>query len=129
MDECYAYSLPVDAMRTVAGFHPTIRDYRNNRDIEVPESLLVQVFPGVENLLEEEKQKTDKLQPHAKIQFLELLIYFRKVFLQDLCRLKIRYPDHPIWKHPVFFHDEYEIFQSDVLDASDDGETYVTFLV
>ena len=81
MDECYAHSLPVDAMRTVAGFHPTIRDYRNNRDIEVPESLLVQVFPGVENLLEEEKQKTDKLQPHAKIQFLELLIYFQKVFL------------------------------------------------
>ena len=86
----------------------------------MPESLLVQEFPGVKNLLEEEKQKTDKLQSYAKIQFLELQIYFRKVFLQDSCRLKIRYHNHPIWKHPVFFHDEYDIFQSDVLDASDD---------
>lgn len=120
MDECYARSLPVDAMRTMAGFHPTIRDYRINRDIEVPKSLLVQVFPGIENLLEEEKQKTDKIQSYAKIQFLELLIYFRKVFLQDSCRLKIRYPDHPIWKHPVFSDDEYGQFQSDVLDASDE---------
>ena len=65
----------------MAVFHPTLRDYRINRDIEVPESLLVQVFPGVENLLEKEKQKTDKLQSYAKIQFLELLIYFQKVFL------------------------------------------------
>ena len=51
MNECYARSRPVDAMRTMAGFHPTIRDYCINSDIEVHESLLVQVFPGVENLL------------------------------------------------------------------------------
>ena len=70
MDECYARSLPVDAMRTVAGFHYTIRNYRINRNIEVSESLLVQVFLGVQNLLEEEKQKTDKLQLYANIEFL-----------------------------------------------------------
>ena len=81
MDECYALSLPVDDMRTMAGFHPTIRDYRINRDIEVPESLLVQVCPAVENLLEEEKQIS--CNHTQKFIFLELLIYFRKIFLQD----------------------------------------------
>ena len=30
MDKCYARSLPEDAMRTMALFHPTIRNYRIN---------------------------------------------------------------------------------------------------
>ena len=51
---------------------------------------------------------------------MELLIYFRKLILQDSCRLKLKHPDHPIWNHEVFSHPLYREFQEEVLEASQD---------
>lgn len=119
MDECYARTLPIDGMRTMAGFHPEHRNYRILRNIDVPEELLDQVFPGVEHIFDAEKAKPEKERNIAKIQFLELLLYFRKVILQDSCRLKIRFPNHHLWNHPVFKDPSYSDFQMQVLEASE----------
>ena len=107
-------------MRTMAGFSHKYPNYKIHRDIEVPEELLQKIFPGVENLLEEELRKNETGQIYAKIQFLELLIYFRKLLLQDSCRLKVKHLDHPIRNHEVFAHPRYGEFQDEVLEASQD---------
>lgn len=120
MDACYGRTLPINAMRTMAGFSPNIRNYKIHRDLPVPDTLLKQVFPGLEVLYQEELQKDDKEQVYAKIQFIETLLYFRKVILQDSCKLKIKYPDHPIFNHPVFSDPAYVEFQEEVLHASQD---------
>ena len=57
MDQCYARSLPIDAMRTMAGFHPVHRNYNIPRDVEVPELLQRKVFPGIDSILKEEEAK------------------------------------------------------------------------
>ena len=118
MDACYGRTLPLNAMRVMAGFSGTLKNYKIHRDIEVPSKLLKQVFPGVENLYEEEQRKPEREQVYAKLQFLELLIYLRKVILQDSCRLRLKYPNHPIFKHPVFDDPDYLGFQQDVIYAS-----------
>ena len=120
MDACYGRSLPIKAMRTMAGFSHKHPNYKIHRDVEVPEELFKKIFLGVENLLEEELRKNEAGQVYAKIQFLELLIYFRKLILQDSCRLKLKHPDHPIWNHEVFSHPLYSEFQEEVLEASQD---------
>ena len=118
MEGCYSRSLPIEGMRTMAGFHPSIHNYRIRRDISVPEHLLNKVFPGVENIYTEEQNKPEKEQCYAKIQFLEVLLYFRKVILQDACKMKIYFPSHPIWNHDVFQDPTFHDFQMEVLDAS-----------
>ena len=120
MDACYGRTLPINAMRTMAGFSATIRNYKIHRDITVPDHLLKKVFPGIEVLYQEELRKDHNHQVYAKLQFLELLLYFRKVILQDSCRLMVKYPDHPIFAHPVFSDPAYLEFQEEVIDASQD---------
>ena len=44
----------------------------------------------------------------------------RKIILQDSCRLVQKYPDHPLWQHQVFKHEEYEEFKEEVLELSTD---------
>jgi len=120
MDNCYARSLPIDGMRVMAGFHPDVKNYRIFRDdIDPPDSLKKMIFPGVEFLFEEEEAKSEKDINFAKLQFLEMLLYLRKVILQDSCRLQSIYPDHKNFSHEVFSHSDYKEFKESVLKASE----------
>ena len=120
MDECYARTLPVNGMRVMAGFHKEYKNYIIRRDVDPPEALLKLIFPGIDDLHGREIRKPESDQCYTKIQFLELLMYLRKVILQDSCRLMQKYPTHPLWQHQVFKHEEYLEFKEDVLDASTD---------
>ena len=118
MDKCYARSLPIDAMRTMAGFHPVHRNYRIPRDVEVPLGLTQQVFSSVDAMIEEENTNPNSERNYAKVQFLQVLQYMRKLILQDSCLLQNEFPEHPLWKHPVFQHEAYNEWKQSVCDAS-----------
>lgn len=110
MDQCYARSLPIDAMRTMAGFHPVHHNYRIRRDLKVPELLLRKVFPGIDRIMAEEEAKSSMEKNFAKIQFLQVLKYMRKLIVQDSCLLRDIHPNHEVWHHEVFRCSEYEEF-------------------
>jgi Centromere DNA-binding protein complex CBF3 subunit, domain 2/Transcriptional activator of glycolytic enzymes len=117
MDKCYARTLPIDAMRTMAGFHPVHRNYRIPRDVEVPPVLLQKVFTNVDALIEEENENPSTSRNYAKLQFLHLLQYLRKLVLQDSCLLQKHFPEHPLWNHHVFRHEAYVEWKESVCEA------------
>jgi hypothetical protein len=48
---------------------------------------------------------------------INLLLYLREVILQDSVILRERFPNSPIWNHPVFQHKAYEWFYARIRDA------------
>ena len=100
MDNSYSMDLPETSLRALAGFSPDYRNFFIARDLDVPVGLLHMIFPLVDQLLFDEMNNHAK--NLAKVQFLKLLQYLRKVLVQDACFLTTRYPNHPIWKTPVF---------------------------
>ena len=111
MDKCYARTLTMNAMRVMAGFYKEYKNYIIRRDVKPPDALLQWIFPGIEEMYGREARKPEKDQCFAKIQFLELLMYMRKIILQDSCCLMQIYSDHPLWQHKIFKHEEYEEFK------------------
>ena len=120
MDNCYARSLPVDVMRVMAGFHADVKNFRIHRDdMAPPESLMKLVFPGIDFLYEEENAKSEQEINFAKLQFLETLLYLRKVILQDSCRMQNMFPNNKLFEHPVFSHEDCKDFKESVLRVSE----------
>jgi hypothetical protein len=50
-------------------------------------------------------------------QFVELLLELRVVLLQDSALLMPRFPELPLWKHPVFSHEDWSRFAEQVREA------------
>ncbi|MGH7974681.1 MAG: hypothetical protein ACREBR_04085, partial [bacterium] len=122
MEGCYLSQLAREPMRVLAGFGPKTRTYFIPRDTVQPsESLLSKVFPPVTRLLEEEANRgTPNI---AAIGFLRLLLYLRKVLLQDAVQLQVHYPNHPLWRHEVFQSQEFLDFKQQLLSVTEHTET------
>jgi hypothetical protein len=71
-----------------------------------PAALVSMIWPELDQWVDS-AQKTKDL---AGIGTVNLLIYLREVFPQDLAFLIARYPGSPVWNHPVFRHPEYWSF-------------------
>lgn len=113
MEKCYLTSLPREFMRTLAGFEPCRGSFFLARSsVEPPISLMRQVFPQVEMW----KQALDAKRCEQTIAaggFLELLLYLRKVILQDAIFMQDLFPNHPMWQHPVFQSTEFLAFKNE----------------
>ena len=70
-------------------------------------------------MYEAENAKSEQEINFAKLQFLETLLYLRKVILQDSCRMKNLFPNNKLVDHPVFSHKDYKDFQESILRISE----------
>ena len=76
-------------------------------------TLLQKVFSEVDSKLYDEMHGEKN---QAKIQFLKLLQYLRKVLIQDACFLIDKYPNHILWQHEVFQCEEFISFKTELID-------------
>ena len=74
--------------------------------MKVPQELLDMVFGGaeLERMLKEAKDKSKDEYDLSSVQFLNLLIFLRKVLLQDSVILRKEYPNLHLWQSPVRMH-------------------------
>ncbi|MGH7974160.1 MAG: hypothetical protein ACREBR_01445, partial [bacterium] len=121
MEGCYLSELPRASMRVLAGFDSHNRTFYINRDIVQPsEQLMAKIFPRALSLLEIEVNRTN---PNlAANGFLKLLVYLRKILLQDAVLLKERFPTHRIWSHPVFGCEEFLAFKDQLVAYTEQNE-------
>uniref|UniRef100_K3W8H9 Ndc10 domain-containing protein n=1 Tax=Globisporangium ultimum (strain ATCC 200006 / CBS 805.95 / DAOM BR144) TaxID=431595 RepID=K3W8H9_GLOUD len=78
------------------GFAPQKGTYFIERDsVQLPKNMLQMVFPQAQILLKDVEEGESKYST-AAVGFLQLLLYLRKVILQDAVLLMTVYPQHPI---------------------------------
>lgn len=82
----------------------------------IPEQLLCQIFPEIEELkiLAEKAYKMSKVDLSA-IEFLKTLSMKRRVFLEDAIIMKEMYPSFPTFKHGVFSDPMFETWKQEEL--------------
>ena len=107
-----SYLSPISRMsvRVLAGFPKNSGSYFLERDtLPVPPSLEAQVFPEVDEWMA--KVQTAEQSPGiATNSFLKLMLYLKKVILQDSVILRDRYPASPLWSDPLFQSPDYLAF-------------------
>ena len=128
MPACYDRALPTDAMLGAAGFNARKQTtFFIARDVLVPPSdIMNQIFPWAEEELHALSCRVEKHGIHGRdnslVLFLNLLIFLRKVLLQDAAVLFSRYPDFPLFKYPPFnsskFH-EFSATSSQIINAAE----------
>ena len=118
MENCYSLDLSEPSMRALAGFSPKFHNFFIARDVlKPPPTLMHKVFPEIDQMLQEEMEES---KPNiAKLQFLKLLKYLRRVILQDACFLTEEYPNSILWKHNIFTSQEFQDFKSEMLSMID----------
>ncbi|GMF16668.1 unnamed protein product [Phytophthora fragariaefolia] len=116
MEGCYLTSLPKKAMRALAGFPTKGGSYWLHRACVVPSKQLQHlVFPEVEKA--EVVIAASKKPEIAAGAFLKMLKHLRVIFLQASMLLIQRYPNHCLWKHPLFSTSEYAGFRKELTAA------------
>ncbi|KJA13263.1 hypothetical protein HYPSUDRAFT_59993 [Hypholoma sublateritium FD-334 SS-4] len=129
MPACYDRALPTDAMLGAAGFNARKQTtFFIARDVLVPPSdLMDQIFPWVEDEQRALSRRAEGNGIHGRdnslVLFLDLLIFLRKVLLQDAAVLFSSYPNCPVFKYPPFnstsFH-EFSAASSRIISAAED---------
>lgn len=113
-------------MRAVADFDPEWAGsyFVPRTTVTPPASLQRQIWPAVDlwrEVHENPATATSGIAPNkAAGAFLELLCWLREVLLQDAAFLIQLYPDHPLFKHPIFSSREFLGFASEVRAASEE---------
>jgi hypothetical protein len=103
-------------MRGLSGHPPKERLYYIPRSNLVPSiELQSLIFPEVDGILHKMIAGDGIEQNLAARGFLELLVYLRRVLLQDCAILMCETPRSRIWSHPIFQSMEFKNFQEDLL--------------
>ena len=99
MTSAYLSNLPLKFMRTMAGFNPSGDNYYLGRDtIEPPQELLNLIFPWLIRWDSRFRKRSQKLNweeggldetDEAGRKFIDLLLFLRRVLLQDLAVLQL----------------------------------------
>lgn len=147
----YLTHLPLEFVRVMAGFKPAPGDfYLPRAKVEPPLSLVQSLWPWVDqwqawfrqnkklsgqpdqNLRERPSYEGISLKDLPPSQedrddlaaqgFLELMCELRTILLQDSVLLSAEFPDHPLWKDPLFVRGDYLQFAQEVQSAMADVE-------
>jgi len=111
MEKCYLTTLPLQAMRVLAGFQGEKGHfYLPRMTLSPPAALQSMIFPEADIWLG--KLERNECEPNiAAAGFLNLLTILKTVILQDSVIMKQKYPTHPIWTHCIFSSEEYIKFE------------------
>lgn len=148
LTKSYLTHLPLEFVRVMAGFKPQPGDfYLPRATVEPPLSLVRSLWPWVDQWQAWFGQNWDEnnvnplggssyeelhlkdLSPAEEDRddlagqgFLRLLKELRTIILQDSVLLRREFPDHPVWKDPLFVRDDYLRFTQEVELAVADVE-------
>jgi hypothetical protein len=114
LDGCYLWSLPRNALHSIAGFTPIGHVYELDcAAVTPPEDLQKLSFPDVEFWLN--RQYNGDVEANlATVGFLNLLQKLCTILLKDLVQLKAFCPCHPMWSHSIFECAMYEHFENEL---------------
>jgi len=110
-------------MRASADFLPEYSSsyFVPRATVEPPEGLLQQIWPELDRWVPfhlDYRQPDPEIQPNlAAGAFIELLLWLRKVLLQDAVFMREEFPPHPIFRHPLFSQPAFEAFATAVRGA------------
>jgi hypothetical protein len=123
MTGCYLTTLPRGFMRGIADFDPEwpASYFLPREAVAPPAALLCQVWPDLDRWQAahlERADATEQVAPNlAAGGFLELLQRLRSVFLQDSVLWRQDFPQHPIFRDPLFQTADYRAFELSVRGA------------
>jgi hypothetical protein len=112
---CYLNSLPRAFMRTMAGHPPQMGCFEIRRaGVAPPADLLSMIWPQLDQWHGRFGPGPGQINDLAAMGFTNLLFYLREVVLQDSAVLMAKFPNSPVWSHPVFQHPAYKPFAQQV---------------
>ena len=110
-------------MRLMAGHLAELGLFEVRRGrVMPPDSLLSMIWPDLDKWQDKFGPQDHQIGDLAAMGFTNLLRYLREVILQDSVALRELFPDHPIWNHPVFSHEDYSQFAEAVRQIEQDGQ-------
>ncbi|KAG2204514.1 hypothetical protein INT46_000267 [Mucor plumbeus] len=120
---CYVSSLPVEAMKSLAGFSGRNVNYFLIRSSVIPPmSLQVLVFPDIEYWQDKFKNNDGVQEDIVGPKFLLLLSYLRVVFLEDSVALKKDHLDYYLWSCSLFQTELYKNFEQQLFSTLQEEE-------
>jgi hypothetical protein len=121
LDSSYLLNLPREILRTSAGFPLSQGSYYIKRDlIQPPQSLLSQIFPEADHW--HNYQQTCAHPNLAAGGFLNLIMFLRRVVLQDAVQLLNMGKTHTILEHQIFKSPEFLRYRADLTNAMNNAE-------
>lgn len=122
MTSNYLTALPRKFMRAMAGFRIEGTYHIKRAEVTPPDLLAKEIFPEVDRWLSFVESRRDRADLAAQ-GFLRLVSYLKIVFLQDSAILMQTFPNHPLWRLPVFVTSEYAAFAHEVRQHNASIET------
>ncbi|SAL96287.1 hypothetical protein [Absidia glauca] len=113
----YLTNLPRELVRSMAGSSTYGRFFYIARAaLNPPTSLCKKLFPAIgewhDRLAAKELSHGDPIQPTvAENAFVQVIMMFRKTFIQDSVLMMKLHPCHPIWQHSIFSDPAYLSFK------------------
>ena len=121
-DGAYAAALARGPMRALAGFPSTGREYFLPRAaLEPPSEITAQIFPECDSLLLKVKTNDGCDVNMAAIGFLELLIFLRKVIIEDAALL-CSTGNFEIFQHSIFKSSAFMLFKNQLHESIGSAE-------
>ncbi|KAG1049061.1 hypothetical protein G6F43_008591 [Rhizopus delemar] len=124
----YVSSLPIETMKSLAGFNGQQHsNYFLPRAVIKP-SLALQrlVFKDIEYWKERFNIGYDIQEDIAGPNFLNLLAHLRVILLQDSVVLKKKYPQYYLWNCEIFQTELYKNFEVEVLGSLEEEEAFLS---
>ncbi|SAM00849.1 hypothetical protein [Absidia glauca] len=116
----YLTNLPRELVRSMAGFPTCGRFfYLARAALKPPTILCKKLFPVTgewhDRLAAKELSPGDPIQPTvAENAFVQMIMTFRKTFIQDSVLMMEPHPYYPIWQHSIFSDPSYLSFKRDL---------------
>ncbi|SAM07627.1 hypothetical protein [Absidia glauca] len=113
----YLTNLPRELVRSMAGFSAYGRFfYLACAALNPPSSLCKKLFPAIgelhDRLVAKEFNHGDPIQPTvAENAFAQVIMVFRRTFIQDSVLMMELHPCYPIWQHSIFSDPAYLSFK------------------
>ncbi|KAL2137713.1 hypothetical protein VTI28DRAFT_8457 [Corynascus sepedonium] len=112
---CYLNARPRTFMRLMAGHPANMGCFEIRRaGITPPEALLSMIWPESNRWKDQFGPGPDQVNDLAAMGLTNLLFYLREVVLQNSVPLMRQFPDSPVWNHPVFQHEAYQVFAQQI---------------
>lgn len=134
LTKAYLACLPRKFIRAMAGFPKKGSFHLRRAEVLPSDSIRRQLWPEVDGWLERTERKRRGVAPSyaeggldqqdlSTSSFLHTLVELRDIFLQDAAVLQVKYPQSPLFQHPLFDTAEFKAFAAKVVEVDSVKET------